>query len=276
MTLAANKHYLCSLVCFLGALLLFNLDSKAQILIGPRIGGQMSWVSFDDDEITDIYDVEPLYGYMGGFTVAFRVRDRFFLQTDFIYSRKGKIMKGVDDASLSDPTLEYKSIAHHFDIPIIYRMDFKGNFGENLAFKYFVGLGPNVSYWWKGNGTLKSGDLIENHIQELEYDVKFGGNALDEELGVMVVNDANRVQLGINFATGIVLEPAGGSIYVIDFRFELGHSYLYKDEPARLAEVVEFTDPVKARNMGFRLGFAYLFDTKVSQRKKGKTTGKGK
>ncbi|UII31305.1 PorT family protein [Fulvivirga ulvae] len=241
-------------------------------MIGPRIGGQMSWVSYEDSQIKEYYDIEPLYGYFGGFTVAFRVRERFFLQTDFIYSRKGKLITGTDDASKSDPELEYRSIAHHFDIPIVYRMDFKGQFGDNLAFKYFVGLGPNISYWWKGNGTLRSGELIENHIDELEYDVKFGSSS-DDDQGVLVVQDANRVQLGINFATGLVLEPAGGGVYILDVRFELGHSYLYKESPAQFTEAT-FTDPAKGRNMGFRLGVAYLLDTKVSQRKKGKSTGK--
>lgn len=275
MILTANRRFTCLLV-FIAASLFFSFDSLGQILIGPRIGGQMSWVSYDDDsQIKEHYDIEPLYGYFGGFTVAFRVRERFFLQTDFIYSRKGKVIEGTDDASKSDPLLEYRSITHHFDVPIIYRMDFKGSFGDNLAFKYFVGLGPNISYWWKGNGTMKSGELIENHIEELEYDVKFGNSGENQDPSVLVVQDANRVQLGINFATGLVLEPAGGGVYVVDFRFELGHSYLYKDAPAQFTDIT-FTDPAKGRNMGFRLGVAYLLDTKISQRKKGKSTGRNR
>ncbi|WP_202855121.1 outer membrane beta-barrel protein [Fulvivirga marina] len=259
----------------LAASLLFSIDSLGQILIGPRVGGQMSWVSYDNSQVKEYYDIEPLYGYFGGFTVAFRVRDRFFLQTDFVYSRKGKVIEGTGDASKSDPELEYRSITHHFDLPIVYRMDFKGSFGENLGFKYFVGLGPNISYWWKGNGTLKSGELLESHIEELEYDVKFGGTNENDDPSILVIEDANRVQLGINFATGLVLEPTGGGVYIVDFRFELGHSYLYKESPAQFSNIT-FVDPVKGRNMGFRLGFAYLLDTKVAQRKKGKSTGRNR
>ena len=127
MIFALGKRFQCTVVVALFILLGISVsDVQAQLLIGPRIGGQMSWVSYEDDEVSGLYDVDPLYGWFGGMTVAFRVRDRFFLQTDFIYSRKGKEIKGIGDAGLSDPDLKYVSINHHFDIPIIYRMDFKG------------------------------------------------------------------------------------------------------------------------------------------------------
>ncbi len=241
----------------------------AQLLIGPKVGAQLSWIDFEDD--IDFVDSQPVLGYNGGFMMAFRVGERYFLQTEYIYSRKGKKYEGE-----TDDALEYKMVQHHFDLPIIYRVDFKGAFSKGRSFKYYLGVGPNISYWWKANGTLKSSELEEASIPELEYDVVFGEKE-DPAFNELVVRDPNRLQLGVNFAAGIVLEPQSGHSIVIDIRYVLGHSFLSDDdEPARFEEILDFADPLRARNNGIRLGVAYLFDTKISERKRGKTTRKGR
>lgn len=271
MSQIANKPFVVCALFFIAAFMFSASPSRAQLLIGPRAGAQISWVSFDDQDYKDLYDVKFLPGYVAGFTLAFEVKERFYLQTDFVYSRKGKILEGN-----VDPQLTYRSINHYIELPIVYRMDFKGSLGKNQVYKWFVGLGPHVSYWWKGNGTMKSSELSENRIQELEFKVKFNKNLEEAAFDELVVPKANRVQLGINFATGVVFEPAGGSIIVVDLRFMLGHSYQSKEDLAHFPDLVEFADPVRSRNMALRLGVSYLFDTKISQRKKGKSTGKVK
>ncbi|ELR72548.1 hypothetical protein C900_01222 [Fulvivirga imtechensis AK7] len=264
----ANKNSIWKIIIFSGLFFLATVQSEAQLLIGPRIGGQVSWITLDDKDLKDEYEyeIEPLIGYHGGFTVAFQVQKRFYLETNLLYSRKGKVIKGT-----GDQLLKLRSINHFVELPIIYRMDFKAKIGGSREFKWFVGVGPNISYWWRGNGILESDDLAENGIMELEYDVQFGGNYLEEELGTLVVTEPNRLQLGINFATGVMLEPLTGHLIVIDLRFELGHSFQSKNDFAHFAEDMQFSEPVRSRNMALRLGVSYLFDTKVSERKKGKS-----
>ena len=266
MSNAFKKTAKYSIFFFFACQALLN-TAYGQLLIGPKVGTQVAWVNFQDD--IESVSSQPVIGYNGGLMVAFKVGERYFLQTEFIYSRKGKKYEGEVDTQL-----EYHMVQQHFDLPITYRIDFKGSFGKGRSFKYYLGLGPNISYWWRANGTMKSSELEEASIDELEFDVVFGDeeNPAFEEL---VIPDPNRILLGVNFATGLVLEPQGGGAIVIDLRYEMGHSFFSDDqEPARFSQLFDFADPLRARSSGIQLGVAYVFDTKISQRKKGKTTRK--
>lgn len=243
-------------------------NSGAQLLIGPKAGAQLSWINLADEDLKENLNIEPLRGYHAGFALAFQVQKRFYLETSFLYSRKGKIIEGV-----LDPLLKYESVTHHIDMPVIYRMDFKGQLGKGKEFKWYVGVGPNVSYWLGGEGTLVSTELrAEQGISELEVDVVFDGDVNDDDPSKLAVVDPNRIQLGINFASGVAFEPPGGNFIVLEFRFELGHSYQAKEEFARFPNLLEFADPVRSRNAGLRVSLSYMFDTKVAERKKGKST----
>lgn len=263
----ANVKLFCKVGIFSGIIFLISFTSNAQLLIGPKIGGQISWISLEDKSLKEDFDILPLPGYHGGFSIAFQVQKRFYLETSFLYSRKGKKIEGK-----IDPLLNYKSVNHHFDMPIIYRMDFKAQLGKSKAFKWYFGVGPNISYWWKGSGELETTELVEMGISPRDFDVDFNGDTNDEDESKLIITEPNRIQLGINFASGLVLEPPGGNFIVVEFRFELGHSYQSKEEFGRFPGLVEFADPARSRNMGLRLSVSYLFDTKISERKKGKST----
>lgn len=266
MSNAFKKTAKYSIFFFFACMVLLN-TAYAQLLIGPKLGAQLSWVNFEDD--VEFVNSQPVIGYNGGFMLAFKVGERYFLQSEFIYSRKGKKYEGE-----TDPLLDYQVVQHHFDLPIIYRVDFKGSLGQGKAFRYYAGIGPNISYWWGANGTIRSSELEEEGIFEVDFDFVFDDvdNPSIEEL---VVEDANRVMLGVNFAVGVVLEPQPGQSLIIDLRYEMGHSFFSDDQqPVRFQQLLDFADPLRARNNGIRLGVAYVFDTKIAERKKGKTTRK--
>jgi len=255
------------LLLFLSLILLLGLSNRplySQILIGPKIGGRMSWVNFDEPA-KDIYKARPVFGYSGGIATAFNVRKRFFLQVDFMYTRKGKRIKGVDD-----PRLSNKAVYHYLNVPIIYRVDFKSNV-EGIEFKWFMGAGPNVSYWWKGNGTLTSSELDENDIDKLDYEVSFDYDPDLTDANKLYAENINRVQFGLLFAAGLVFEPAPHQSLVVELRYEWGHSYL-ADDQGRYRGVLGYKDDLRARNQGLQLSISYLFDTMIAQRKKGKST----
>lgn len=243
-------------------------DACGQLLVGPTAGVQLNWLNFED-EVTTL-ESESVVGFNGGLMVVFKVGERYFLQTEYLYSREGKRYEGV-----RDPQLDFKMVNHHFELPIIYRVDFKAAFANIPEFKYYLGLGPNISYWWMSNGTISTAELSEFGIPELEYDVTFGAEdnpAFDE----LVIDKPNRIQLGVNFAAGLVFQPASGHVIVVDLRYQLGHSFWARSDFGRFAEVQDFADPMRSRLNGVRLGVSYLFDTKIAERKKGKSTYKVK
>jgi hypothetical protein len=157
-------------------------------------------------------------------------------------------------------------------MPIIYTAEFKGNLGKgNRQYKWYVGAGPTVSYWLGGRGKLSNSDLSEVNVRRLDYRIVFGKekeNLADDEMGVQ---DPNRIQLGLNIATGFVFEPMGYQKVMVMFRYELGHSFL-SGESNGLIKGVFYEDQMQVRNQGFRVSLSYHIDLKTAERKKGKST----
>jgi hypothetical protein len=225
-----------------------------------------SWTSFRDKELKDFYRMSPLVGFHVGGHLAFKVRKRFFLHTSLLYSTKGRVLNGKLDGMLKN-SARY----NYIDMPINYTVDFRGKLGKSKEFKYFLGIGPNISYWLGGKGTLYNSELEENNLGELKYKIKFGEPQDDEQpADEMRVERPNRFQLGLNLIAGMVFEPWYKQRFMFSVRYELGHSYLAKTDGNFSSTY--FYDPLKSRNQGFRISLAYLVDLKTEERKKGKST----
>jgi hypothetical protein len=242
--------------------------ASAQILIGPTAGPQISWVSFGDRDYKDTLKVKPHVGFHAGFNLSFRVRKRFFLHTSFIYSTKGATIEGK-----LDPFLKDKFKYNFIEIPILYTYEIKMHVGPNKEFKWYLGAGPNLSYWLGGKGTLSSSSLNEKYINEMPYDVVFAPKQGGEE--DLFVNEPNRIQLGLNLSGGFVFEPMGYQKIMLTIRYEMGHSFL-SDEMGIFYLDDEYYSVLRARNNGVRISLSYLVDLKTETRKKGKTTLKKK
>jgi hypothetical protein len=244
-----------------------STTSFAQLHIGPIAGGNISWTSFNDKDFKDLFKVKPVAGYHVGLHSAFQVRKRFFLHTSILYSTKGKVIKGKVDERLKN-TVRYNFV----EMPIIYTVDFKGKFGKSgKEFKYFMGVGPNLSYWLGGKGEVYNIDLEEANMGTLSYRIKFNKTVDEVSVNEMSIAEPTRLQLGLNVQVGMDLEPNPGQRLIIALRYEMGHSNLSKKSNGLLSSTY-YEDILQSRNQGLRLSVAYLFDTKVEKRKKGKST----
>jgi hypothetical protein len=239
--------------------------SFAQVLIGPTLGPNYSWITYGDKDNLDTFKIKPVLGFHAGALLSFRVQKRFFLNTAIIYSQKGKIVEGID------PNLRNKVINKYIEMPITYTIEFKSTFNKNKVFKWYLGIGPNISYWLGGKGTLRNSDLMEIEIPEQSYKVVF--NKPNPSANEMNVNDPNRFQFGLNFSAGVAFEPAGGAQKILlTFRYEMGHTYFSKTSRGYFSNTISYQDELRARNQGFRVSLAYLIDLRTDQRKKGKST----
>ncbi|MEJ0030367.1 MAG: porin family protein [Bacteroidota bacterium] len=249
------------------ALLLSTTLLKAQILIGPVVGPQVSWVSFDNKDSKALYKQKPMYGFHAGLGVTFRVHKRFFLNTAFLYSTKGKYLDGKEDQ-----LLRYKSRLNYIDIPVVYTVEFLHKVGKVKQYKFFFGIGPNVSYWLGGKGYLENSQLNEILVNHVDYRVTFDKADNDYTNNQMNVNGANRLQLGLNLATGFVFEPLGYQKVMMTVRYELGHSFQSPENNGTFRQTNEFQDDLRVRVQGLRISASYLIDLKNSESKKGKST----
>lgn len=249
------------------ALLLATTTLNAQILIGPVVGPQVSWVSFDNKDSKSLYSRKPVYGFHAGMGLSFRVHKRFFLHTAFLYSTKGKVLEGKEDK-----LLRFKSNYQYIDVPMIYSVEFLHKVGKTKQYKFFFGIGPNVSYWLGGKGYIENSQLNEVIIDRINYKIVFDRDENDYADNEMNVVGANRLQLGLNIQTGFVFEPLGYQKIMLTLRYEAGHSFLSPDHMGTFRLTNEFQDDLRTRIQGFRLSFSYLIDLKTEDAKKGKST----
>ena len=242
-------------------------DVFAQVLVGPVLGPQVSWVSFDHKESKALYRQTPVYGFHAGLGLSFRVHKRFFLHSAFLYSTKGKKLEGTQDALLN-----FKSNYHYIDVPLVYTVEFLHKLGKTKQYKFFFGIGPNVSYWLGGKGYLENTQLSEILVNHIDYKIVYNRSDNGYNESQMNVNRANRLQLGLNIAAGFVFEPLGYQKIMLTIRYEAGHSFLSPDEPGTFRQTNEFKDDLRVRIQGLRVSTSYLFDLKTDERKKGKST----
>jgi hypothetical protein len=250
------------------ALMLSTATLNAQILIGPVAGPQVSWVSYDrNSDSKGLYKQTPVYGFHAGVGVSFRVHKRFFLNTAFLYSTKGKYLEGKDD-----PLLKFQAKYNYIDVPMIYTVEFLHKVGKVKQYKFFFGIGPNVSYWLNSKGYIENSQLNEMIIDRVKYKAVFDKEEGDFNGNQMNVNNPNRWQFGLNFATGFVFEPLGYQKVMLTIRYELGGSYLSPNNPGQFTLTNEYKDDLRIHIQGIRLSLSYLVDLRNEDSKKGKST----
>ena len=252
---------------------LLHQPVEAQILIGPVAGAQLGWIQFDDADSRELYRSQPYLGFQGGASVQIKMQKRFFLESSLLYVRRGKNL-----TSNIDGLFQNKATYHYIDLPILFTKEFKVRFGKSRFYNWYIGAGPNVSYWIGGKGVLNASDLEENLINppayNLPYKVTFVDSPDEIPLGNMNVSNPNRIQLGLNFSWGVVFEPNKFNKMMFTTRYLLGHSFYSPDEDGKfgLDGVLFYDDDLQVRNHMLSMSLFYFFDLKLDSRNKGKST----
>lgn len=207
--------------------------------------------------------------------VGFRVRKRFFLHFALQYSTKGRILELKDPEGTNNPynvqNLRDKVRYNYIDLPIVYTVDFKGKIGANKEFKYNLGIGPVLSYWLGGKGTIENNDTYEFSTGIVPYKVVFHKDPTQGTDNEMIIQNPNRLQLGLNVTGSIIFEPTPGKHLMLTVRYEMGGTFLSTKSNGQINPTI-FQEPLTSHNRGFRVSLAYLLDLKTDQRKKGKST----
>ncbi len=264
-----------TLICFITSL--NGLPVYSQVVhMGVKAGPQMTWMALDDKSFKDQVKVNPTIGYSGGLVLSFKVKERYFLHTEYLYSTKGKVNRGRTDKMLED-----RVTYNYIDVPMLYNVHFRSRLRGSREFKWYAGAGPLFSYWLGGRGTINSDEFAENAFPPLKYKIIFGTRGEDiGEIEAIYMQDVNRFQLGFNLGGGLMLEPANGGKVMFDMRFDIGHSWMGSPTSADYVLPVTYDDNLKARNMALRFSVMYLFeqnlDKKVRNKGKSNVIKKGK
>lgn len=249
---------------------LATVPACAQVInAGLKLGANYSWTRSDDSDFRREYNTRGVPGFNIGAAFSFQLKERYFLHTELLFSKKGRIITG--DYDLRDEA-EYNFI----EIPLMYQVHFKGKLGAARQYKWYAGIGPNFSYWLGGVGRITHFEITDHDIPELPYRIRFG-ERLEEHSGesdYVYITDARRIQVGINLGGGIAVEPSPGRKIMVDLRFELGHSWLGGENGADYIFPDSYSSNFQQRNFGLRLSGIYFLQTNTDKkvRNKGKSS----
>lgn len=235
---------------FLMVGLLSSHGSFGQLLIGPKIGGHMGKVAFDNKLYEDQFNSNINFGFNAGGAITFPVSEPVTLHVEIIGSRKGKDL-GIPQESL-------KNIANYYylEMPIMMRYKILPQQG------IFLGIGPNLSYWLTGNGRISN---IQETSTPIDYGITFGSEGSPDDL---LIADANRLQLGLLIGLGTLVQVGEDRTLLLEARLELGHSHLADAQGGNIEEL-EFFDNLESKHqiISFNLGYFWSIHKKNAKKK---------
>lgn len=270
----ASLATLRGLLLLLSGIVVGQTAAYSQVVnAGLKGGFNLSWTHSDNRDFRREYNTKPVPGFNAGAVFSFQVKKRYYLHTEILYATKGRIVTG--DLALRDEV-----IYRYIEVPLMYQVHFRGSVGAMKEFKWYAGVGPNFSYWLGGKGTVTHFEITDHDVPEISYELRFGErpDELFGESGLVYINDARRIQVGVNIGGGILVEPAPNRKIAVDLRFELGHSWLAGAESADYVFPQTYSKNLEARNLGVRLSLMYLLQSNLDKkvRNKGKSSIKQK
>jgi hypothetical protein len=263
----------------------FGLPANAQLFVGGVAGPQLSQMRvYDvDDTIASDYYSLPGVGFHAGAFVSMQVKKRYYLTGSIEYSQKRKSVRLRGDGLYEDVVN-----LHYIDVPIYYSLEFtqsRGKFagkgGKLVVYDWFLGGGPVISYWMGGKGKIGSTNIRERFdTNEQAYRLVFDQNEenLDREALNKVekvnVKNPNRFQFSFNITGGMAFQPVGRQKIIVSASAEIAQSFLSKERDAFIAGSSVERSITRGKNHNLRVSIAYVIDTRVSERNRGKSISK--
>ncbi len=234
--------------------------SEAQVLrVGPKAGILASQPLHDEPAYREEFRSIPALGFQAGAAMNVKVSERFSLQSEFMYQRVGKHVKSNFVSDFHKERFDYLSL------PLLLQASHRIGYSE-----FYINAGPSVSYWLGGKGKVKTGEVLEEGIEVLDYTITFDRTAEANNV-FFVGNNPNLFQLGLDVGGGVYL-PVGAQLLMLDLRYTWGHTNMVREQESYIP-ISFFNDDLRHSHQTLTLSVAYLFSFDIYQLStKGKST----
>ena len=257
------RHILIIPVILLSVNLMLAQPKGVKYNIGPKAALNVYKSRFNFKEDEAIFDQKTKFGFQIGGAFDMPLKKNIHFYTEVYYSMKGK------ETFIVDAGLTNNATYHFLEAPILVRLSFNGAKVSSGIYKWHVDIGPTVSYWLGGKGTLYSDGPTS------EYKIVFVDTPPStSEFDVMYISQANRWQWGLMAGVGIEYPVYKHQVVFIDLRVGLGGTNLAEPEGSAQIPILGFSDSLDVRFLEFSLSAAYTFQVDWALTKKGKSTVK--
>ncbi|HEU5291384.1 MAG TPA: outer membrane beta-barrel protein, partial [Cyclobacteriaceae bacterium] len=153
--------------------------------LGAKAGPLVLWSPFGDKEDGKGYDVQPKFGYYVAGIINFPLKNNYTCVIEGGFSQKGR--KVEFEGNFNNGTYYF------VDAALLLRKSFNFNLGKNIPATGFFNIGPHISYWLGGKGTVGGvgGDGSPYKIEFID-----SLTADDNDFKTMYMVDVNRWLFG--------------------------------------------------------------------------------
>jgi Outer membrane protein beta-barrel domain len=255
-----KQQTICLILCTL-SFLPCTTSYAQKFTLGVKAGATLSVASFgnkdDKDQFTNLW--KP--GFFGAGLINFPMKKNFSYQAEVGFSQRGRKIE------FNERTWSNNAIYHYIDLSMVLRKSYPLNWASDVKGTWFFNVGPRVSYWLSGKGTVTSGGSYD-------YTVDFGAPPEEPfipDFDKMYMYDVNRWLFGLDFGIGVDAPTRAMQKFVIELRFTSGHTYFGSKDGA-FNRTLGFADNLKANEKIISLSIDYTITREVNQSKKGKST----
>ena len=214
--------------CFLVLLICSIFNAKGQTAIGGKIGLNLATYIGDTDE--SFMDKGSVLGFQIGGVIELGITDRFSIQPELVYIRKGVSDEFTLDVLGDVAMTESDFKLNYIELPILGKL----KFGAPESTNFFVTAGPTFGY--ATGGEIDTEITFEGETMESSDDIEFSDN-----------DGFRRFELGAAVGAGINI-PSGSGNFFGEIRYAIGITNLNDDDTADLS----------LRNSAIGLSVGYL------------------
>jgi hypothetical protein len=226
---------------------------------GIKAGGMLSTFRFGDKDDKQQFTSALKPGFLGICFLNFPLKKNFSLQTEAGFSQRGRKIKFNEDTWINSATY------HFIDGAIMLRKSYPLQWAKNARSSWFINIGPKVSYWLNGKGTVSPTGPIYN------YKVKFekAPTNSNSDYDIMYLTNLNRWLLSLDIGIGISAPTTLLQRFAFEIRFNSGQTF-YGNKDSAFNRTPGFTDNLRAREKVISFSIDYIFN----KAKKGMSTQK--
>jgi hypothetical protein len=247
------KHFalfLFFLMPILGLSQKFSLGLKAAPLV--------SWAAFGDKDEKQKFSRGISSGYYAGALIMFPMKEQFDFIAEAAYSHKGRKMRFQNESWTN------KSVYTFTDVTMLLRKSFDFRLRKNVISQWYVNIGPEVSYWINGKGSV--------YVDGPKYPYKMAFNKEhDASFTTMYMNNVNRWLFGLAIGAGIKAPLSDNQHVGVELRFISGHTFMGKKDSSYI-EILTFEDTMLTNLKVLYMNFTYSVDLDLRKSRKGKST----
>lgn len=237
---------------------------QAQLRVGPKAGIQMGRSVFEDLDYRQEFISAFRPGLLAGVVLNYQVNKTYSLHGELMYNQKGKRVRNRRQAG---GVIENRARYDYIDLPVMLRLSKHSQSGRG-GIEYYFNIGPSLNYWLGGSGSLRHPDHYDLYEKNtIPYIIRF----IDEDDektrnygGTLYVENANRLQMSLDFGGGIVIDLGRGRGIMIDLRNSLGvgKSFLGTEKSGDFG-LDTYQDNFEAVNHVFSISAGFLIDIDV-------------